>query len=351
MSAIEHRVIRIPLPLHLIRGIDRLIQAGTGGYATRAEFIVDAIEERLIELTVPAASVDPEPSSGNQSDTPVALATLPPQVSALDGPAPWDNGRINYSPSVFVIAQEELTGTPEGKGLFGLHNRDYPSLWALAELAAMTIDGAIEVETYYERILRLAWDQGRRLLDLESRIGRKCTALFPTNTEKRKSAEAGFRAFAVGDFRVRSDGAIVTFGPLFEWYVASLVHGKSGRLCIATTAVGRELLEALSGLDVIEPHRGAGVFLAHLDAYAPGDFAGFAEVLSAIGREGATRDDVMKHFEKQWPDWSPNEISTNSAGYVARAREWGLVEPKQTNGLYRLTEFGFNSLPNGRTNK
>ena len=98
---------------------------------------------------------------------------------------------------------------------------------------------------------------------------------------------------------------------------------------------------------MIEPHRGSRVFLDHLENHASADRLGFTEVVSAIGSDGSKRDEVMKHFEKQWPSWTPNEVSTNTAGYVARAREWGLVEAKQIDGQYKLTELGFNALTNG----
>src|SRR5688572_20226770 len=52
MDRAEQRIMRIPLPVALIRDMDAAILAGVGGYATRAEFILDAIQERILELTV-----------------------------------------------------------------------------------------------------------------------------------------------------------------------------------------------------------------------------------------------------------------------------------------------------------
>ena len=40
-------------------------------------------------------------------------------------------------------------------------------------------------------------------------------------------------------------------------------------------------------------------------------------------------------------------VSTNAAGYIARAREWGLVEPKQSKSRYQLTPFGVEQLIGG----
>ena len=52
MSPADQRVMRVPLPVTLIREMDSVILDGLGGYATRAEFIVDAIQERILELSV-----------------------------------------------------------------------------------------------------------------------------------------------------------------------------------------------------------------------------------------------------------------------------------------------------------
>src|SRR5438132_8513516 len=48
----EQRIMRIPVPVPLIREMDAVIIKGLGGYTTRGEFILDAIQERLLELTI-----------------------------------------------------------------------------------------------------------------------------------------------------------------------------------------------------------------------------------------------------------------------------------------------------------
>jgi hypothetical protein len=53
-----------------------------------------------------------------------------------------------------------------------------------------------------------------------------------------------------------------------------------------------------------------------------------------------TRDALVRHFAGLRTDWSANVVATNSAGYVARSREWGLVRPAMHEGRYLLTEFG-----------
>ena len=119
---------------------------------------------------------------------------------------------------------------------------------------------------------------------------------------------------------------------------------------IGLTAAAWQLLDALDGLSVDEPHAPTSVaaFLTHLKQHAPGDMRGFVEILRAIGPGGATRRDVLGHAGTQWPEWNENEVSTNAAGYIARAREWGLVELKQTKSHYHLTSLGVEHLMGGK---
>jgi hypothetical protein len=60
----------------------------------------------------------------------------------------------------------------------------------------------------------------------------------------------------------------------------------------------------------------------------------------AIGLGANTRRALLDRYSRSHPQWTANEVSTNVAGYVARAREWGLVEPHQLGGTYALTEHG-----------
>lgn len=248
---------------------------------------------------------------------------------------------LTVPPAGYVVPEAEDRSEPDGRSLFGLHNRDYPSLWALTKLASMTLHRPVPIEDYFAAVLEEAWPFGELLLAIEKHTGAKCTALFPTNPEKRKPAEMGFRSFAVGDYRAIGD-AYTTNGPLFEWRVVGLVAGQRNEPLIGVTAAGWELLAGVSGISVEEPHSPAAAttFLTHLAEHVPADWKGFTEIIRAIGPDGATRQDVLRHVAKAWPDWTENEVSTNSAGYVARAREWGLVEPKQTKSQYHLAPLG-----------
>ncbi len=150
----ESCAFRIPVPL--IREMDAVILKGIGGYATRAEFIVDAIQERILELSVeasrtpdapPAARSSTRRRSGDRPRDPQASPTsskagLP--MTALSAPV----RRLHR------LASEDDLSRPEGRRLFGLHNRDYPSLWALAKLASLTVEQPIPIEDFFARCSR-----------------------------------------------------------------------------------------------------------------------------------------------------------------------------------------------------
>ncbi len=346
------RIMRIPLPVQLIREMDNVIISGAGGYSTRAEFIVDAIQERILELTIEGVEdAGPPPVHKDRVSAELGSQEETTHQRSSDSGMPVTmetTGLVPREPG-FSISSVDNLSQPEGKAMFGLHNRDYPSLWALNQLAEMANEEPIFVGEYHEQVLKGAWDFGKHLLSMEESTGRKCTALFPTNPDKRKSAESRFCMFAIGDFRIKRDKTISTSGPLFEWRVVGL-SGSVDQPRIGLTAAGWQLLAAFEGLSVDEPHAPASLaaFLTHLKEHAPADLRGFVEILGAIGPKGATRQDVLDHASTQWPEWNENEVSTNAAGYIARAREWGLVEPKQSNFHYHLTPLGVEHIMEGK---
>ena len=324
--------------------MDDVILRGIGGYATRAEFIVDAIQERIYELAIEAEE-DPDGPLPSQQRVWTPRPQEPPRTSPEGIDTTASPGPDELATALEVprrgLAMEPYEVAIDDDVLFGLHNRDYPSLWALAHLASMAQQRPVPAETFYAEVLEEAWRFGKVLLDRERRGAQKCTALFPTNPRKVKAAEAAFRAFAIGDYRIADDGLLTAHGPLFVWRAAALSMNGEGP-SLGLTDAGWDLLAAVDGLTVDQPHPSevARRFFEHLSRYAPADWDGFTVLLSSIGAEGATRADVLERFAEVWPEWSPNEVSTNATGYTARAREWGLVEPKQTKGRYHLTPFG-----------
>lgn len=344
MNESEQRIMRIALPVPLIREMDAVVINGLGGYRTRAEFIVDAIQERILELTIGGTEdAGPPPVAAAVSlATSIAPEVISPSTTRPATSATLEMTALVAPTSGFTVEAAADLARPEGRPLFGLHNRDYPSLWALSRLAALTVDHPIPAVTYYTEVVEEAWKFGELLLTIEKHTGTKRTALFPTNPEKRKAAGMGFCAFAIGDYQEGPDHTYTTSGPLFEWRVAALTASDGMEPLVGVTASGWTLLNAVAGISVEEPHPASASahFLDHLGDHAPADRAGFVEVVRAIGLDGATRQDVLEHVARAWPDWTENEVSTNAGGYIARAREWGLVEPKQTKSRYHLTPLG-----------
>jgi len=336
------RITRIPLPIDLIRRIDEAVVGGVGGYGSRTELIVDAILERLLELAHDEAPpVTAVQSMAESSDKVIDAAPIQSPNSAL--PSGPDSLSLDGIEPPTLISPDRDISQPEGAPLFGLHNRDYPSLWALRELAAMCTLGPVPLDEFWRIILPKAWEQGETLLTYQNLTGVKTTALFPTNRAKMKPAETGFSVFAVGKIgEIDANGVVATAGPLFEWRAAGLLMGTDSELLVGPTSAGWDLLRSCAAVSVLEPHPAniAGGFLAHLAEYAPADRAAFDVILSILATRVADRGALLAQVAETWPTWSDSQVSTNSTGYVARAREWGFVEPKQIDGCYQLTDFG-----------
>lgn len=340
----ELRIVRVRLPLGLVRRMDELLVAGVGGYETREEFIREAVDAFVLDNTYEEAPEElhrPEreahrrlqkpPGRPYLADRPTRAPRETPPTGALT------ETTLRAPPSVRLVADPINIVVDEP--LFGLHNRDYPSLWAATRLAEATRHKQVAFETFLKTVTEEGWVFGEFLRTLQQRVGGKLTSLFPTNPEKPLSSEEAFRAFAIGTIS-QVDGGLRCSGPLFVWRCCALAK-SDGEVVVGLTEPGFALLRALDGLSVEVPHPPelASPFISHLRRYAPADWWGFQRVLSAV-EPGIQRVDLVEQLKRARPEWSDAQAATNAAGYVARAREWGLIEPKQVGGRYRLTAFG-----------
>lgn len=300
-----------------------MILSGRGGFATRNEFILDAIQERLAEVLTPADDNEGAVNAALGLDETAGSGFAFTALESMNGG--W-------------VLDQDRNDDPDAGPLFGFHNRDYPSLWAASRLARATAVGPVSFEDFVSETIAQAWDFVSALSATGG--GEKLAALFPKNREKRKASEGVFRSFAIGTCSLGPEHMSST-GPLFQWNLAGL-RRSTGTVEVGLTSPGRRLLASLSGLTIEEPHprKFADLFLGYIAEHAPGDWIGFWELLGAIGESGATRTSLIERFRKVGDRWTDNEVSTNAAGYVARAREWGLLEPKQVDGRYQLTEYG-----------
>jgi hypothetical protein len=227
------------------------------------------------------------------------------------------------------------------QALLGLHNRDYVSLWAAQRLARYTCDGPIPFQEYQQRVTSAAWYFADQLRGLETGDrGRKLTVLLPTNMDKRQSAERGFQHFAVGTV-ARETGAsgLLATGALFAWQMIQIAPDDD--MPVGLTEVGWELLRSLEGLSLDLPHATARAdrFLDYLGTHAPADKEGFDHILKVVA-DGPDRATLVASFAERHPEWTAAMANTNTTGYVARSREWGLVEPKLVEGRYWLSDQG-----------
>jgi len=360
------RLVRMLLPAPLLREVDELVLSGRGGYGSRQEFLFDAVQNHALEVkhgpskedqididrdfdafeapTLNAVSANGhELADGERADE-----------SKLDSPPEGPRETAAAQPGLRGLSETALRAPIRGatvedgvahikrEPLLGLHNRDYPSLWASQLLGQLTQHGPVPFPMFTEEATREAWRYADALLELEKTTKTKLTALFPTNPAKPQSAEEGFRAFAIGTIARKPsvDGSFATSGPFFTWRLCELIK-SDGTVHIALTNAGWQLLESLDGLTLASPHERhyAERFFDHLRRHAPWDWAGFEHLLEAVS-ESPSRSELTNHFSSWQADWSETVANTNAAGFVARGREWGLVEPKLDAGRYALTEFG-----------
>jgi hypothetical protein len=340
----DQRVVKLLLPLPLIRSMDRLLLEGVGGFTTRNEFVREAIESYLLELTHEPAPAEPAALTrhgrGRLAVAPILLDPGQPELfdehARAARPLSLEATALAPLPADVPVITGEAHVVAEP--LFGMHNRDYPSLWVARRLVEFLGDGPLLFDEFAERATEDAWSFAEALLTLESESGKKLTALFPTNTEKRQTASSAFRVFAIG--AVRADRGPRAEGALFLWRVINVQANERGYV-VGLTAAGRTLLERLAGITVMPPHSPdyARTFAAHLREHAPADWWGFERAI-AIVAERPTRAELVDAFRAARPDWRESVAATNAQGYVARAREWGLIAPKVVDGRYELTELG-----------
>jgi hypothetical protein len=110
---------------------------------------------------------------------------------------------------------------------------------------------------------------------------------------------------------------------------------------VGVTSAGLELLGALNGISLELPHSEEHVrtFFTYLSRASTPDWRALMEVLRLTNAK-PTRNDLVNTFLAAQTHWSPAQASTNVSGYVARCREWGLLQPKLVNGRYALTGLG-----------
>jgi hypothetical protein len=330
-SSEKARLVRLPLPAKLVRKVDELILRGVGGYDTRFEFMQEAIENAVLEYTFPDDSSVGTPRRGPKRSRPAVTDSIS-ESAVEDSPS-----KLRFEAPEFLLTVNEAT--VDDAPMLGLHNRDYPTIWAAVQLASITRSEPVGIEKAFQEVTERAWRFGEHLLRLEERHGQRYTALFPTNLDKRSSSEANFRSFAMGRY-FRTDTAIKAIGPLFQWRLCGLKNlGREIGIALLPSAI--PLLSALDGISASTPHseQHAFAFLTFLADASPADSSTLMFTLDCVSQR-PTRQEVIARLRKAGIGVTAEQGSGYAAGYIARAREWGLVEPKLVDGRYALSALG-----------
>jgi len=334
------RLVKTWLPTSLVREMDETILASGGAYNGRDDFIREAITDRIAEERL-------RPAAGG----PAAVILRQASAKSNEPPTSGGNGTVRSQPAMISglitrFGDHVPTLPPHTVGgiLYGIHNRDYPTLWAAHSLANMAISrgGPVPWSEFVSNVVEAAWKIGGQLAKADNERAAdemKASVGFPVNIEKRQSSEARFVEHMLGNV----DRGAGPTGPLFAMQLLGAVC-EGTDFSVGLTERGKGLLEALAALGLAarppHSHHAWRVFREHHCSTLPADHAAWLAVLRVLA-ERPTREDLVRRFAEKW---SGAAAATNVAGYVSRAREWGLVEPKLSDGRYVLTELGRNGL-------
>lgn len=140
-----------------------------------------------------------------------------------------------------------------------------------------------------------------------------------------------------------ADGPGWREGPFHVFGMAAFVDGQR----LAPTERGLALLARLLDVGLTDelPQRPEAFspWWSFLGEVAPAERRAWAKVLLELRTE-PTRVELISRF----PEWPRSKAETNCMGFVSRSREWGLVEPRLSDGRYLVTTLGLALLEQGR---
>ena len=216
------RLVKVPMPLGLIRRMDEAVVRGQGGFSTRAEFLQEAAENLLVELTYdeappeprgrPAEARAPAPSSDGRPGEPIepdgdaSESALLVPLEVLDAVPAWEReelrrrgpGRQRGACGSWCRRRERRRGQRAGPAAGSAQPR-LPEPRAAHRRRGVRARISRPYREFVDRATVAAWVFAAGLQSLErAGGGERLTALFPTNATKRAAAERAFQNFAVG---------------------------------------------------------------------------------------------------------------------------------------------------------
>jgi hypothetical protein len=306
------------MPADVVRQMDQTILAADGAYQGRADFVTEAVRDRVAEEAALR-------SQAIQRADAAADAKMPRRPTATTSDfvvfGSWLQLKAHTAPA-----------KPTDTVSFGLHNRDLPTLWAFDLLGKATTeaDGPVSWAEFVGVVGRNSVGVGEwlRLRDLSRERGIQSGTGFPKPGQKQAQSVERFLATMVGSLR-RGDGPIFDFGLGVPADDAALVPSEAG------VALMTALVTAGLGTDLPQPATAFRSWWEHLATWAPAERSTWRRVLGVLS-DGPNREQLVAHF----PEWTGSTADTNTTGFVSRSREWGLVEPELIDGRYRLTALG-----------
>lgn len=322
--------------------MDRRILASDGAYQDRNEFVTEAIRDRLTEdaaLDADDSQVDSPSSRERTQRAPLNMdensarsitvhhrSTIESRHPVMSAGGQMSLGDWQRDSSCTVPARRS------DQVSFGLHNRDFPTLWAMDRLATMTGRGAVG----WQQFLGVAREEGAgvgeqlRLHDLEHGITIPIGIGFPKPGTKKAASVERFVNAMIGTAR-RADG------PMFA--LALIGFADSERTMVAPTDAGLaafgNMVDHGLGTDLPQPASAFERWWEHLSEWAPAERAAWLKVLR-VAIDASNRDELVAQF----PEWRGHIATTNTVGFIGRSREWGLMHPELHDGRYLLTGLG-----------
>jgi hypothetical protein len=339
---INQRLVKLALPSELVVAMDTYINTSSS-YNGRQDFVADAIANLLADLEVGGVAAEaplhdvPSAVSANgvglassavvsdSSQSPAA--SIPSVVGKTVEPFETSTAlalaRISF-PSEDLLRSEGIGPSPS-EVTWGIHNRDFPTLWAAGMLSReLTTHESVDYQNWLAEAVDVAWRLAASLADSDIDLSG-----FPMNLDKADKSESRFVRFFLGE--------TAGHGPLFDLGLVAEV--ESGR--VAMTLDGANVLAQLEGWAPTVSRRPADdardVFLSHLFWRVPADFNLMQEIVDLISEGFSDRDTLIAEIGSRNAGWSSGVTTTNVAGFIGRARQWGLIERRQTNRRYQLS--------------